>query len=260
VANDPAFFYSGPEVLSEVGTCPANLEIYEHISGTSVSWDESDASITRDDFRKGQDPGFGFAGDTDGDGFDDLVYEGSLFLGPLSGERDFSDSDAEVVEVEWPMVRVPTGDVNGDGYADCLGRVTDLSLYVFLGPMAGTLTGEDAAATLSFPGTGPGYIHDSTSAGDLDADGKDDIFLWLNTDSSNSTYVFVAPFEGALEAEDAAVALWGYGIGDAWMDGPADVDGDGTPDLLMGDPMHSDYFEREGVGWVVPGAGLLTGF
>lgn len=153
---------------------------------------------------------FSFVGDVDGDGIDDVLVgaAGDKAGGENSG-KGYIYSGAKLT------------DSQALTWADSQHRITDIT------------TTETNAATL-FAG-----------AGDLDDDGRNDLFVgaWHKDyagTSSGSTYVILAEdlseqwsfdLEDAIRVDDGET---GYAFLGWPVAGLGDVDGDGTPDLLAG--------------------------
>jgi hypothetical protein len=213
--------------------------------------------------------------DLDGDGAADLAAgapEGSpgrvyLAQGPILEDRDLS-----LAPLQW------SGDAEGDGFGTAL-VVADLggdggpdlaigapwathgggeyegAVYLFEGPLARAGVAEDADAVVlgGAPWVGAGL---SLAAGDLDADGQDDLLLGapFSEDQAGAVYLVQGPLDTATSLADADAAARGDAPGDALGLALAigDVDGDGYPDALLGDALDSD-------GPTAGGAWLLRG-
>ena len=196
------------------------------------------------------------AGDVDADGHDDLlvgavnhtdggVTVGAAYvvLGPVSGTLDLSFADAKLMSeagsdaaAGWSVSGA--GDVNGDGCADVLVGAPNAddgvdhqlgAAYLVLGPVSGTLDLSLADAKLvgeetsSFNGAG----RDVAGAGDMDADGHDDLLVG----AASAAYLVLGPVTGTLDLSMADAKLVGAGRS---VSGGGDVDGDGNDDLLLG--------------------------
>jgi len=143
-------------------------------------------------------------GDNDGDGHDDVMVghgcgygacSGAIwvFHGPLSGSFSVEDATATVYH-DYGNSYFGHGasmdhDLDGDGCADLAGGAADDrsseewigGVYIFYGPVTGSLWTDDADAVIKGsrlggdPNLGPGgYI---SSAGDANGDGFDDLFF-----------------------------------------------------------------------------------
>ncbi|MES2639383.1 MAG: MopE-related protein [Myxococcota bacterium] len=135
------------------------------------------------------------AGDVNADGYDDLII-GSfaatayLVLGPVSGDVDLSLADArftgETAGSSGAGSSVAAaGDVNGDGYADLIiGAASDSeggsfagAAYLVYGPVSGDLDLELADVKLIGRDESEGAGCAVASAGDVNADGYDDVIV-----------------------------------------------------------------------------------
>ena len=134
------------------------------------SADDADATVSTRNF--GDNLGFSVAsaGDTNGDGFDDLLIgarsndargiqagQAYLFLGPVSGSLFPEDADATISGDAFDEVGrtvAGVGDLDDDGFADIAiggplandGGIASGQVLVFNGPVSGSLTPADADA------------------------------------------------------------------------------------------------------------------
>jgi hypothetical protein len=207
------------------------------------------------------------AGDVDGDGATDILvgaYKNStngteagvsyLVLGPVTADGSLADSDAVFIgeaagDRSGHSVR-GAGDVNNDGRADLLISAYEHgdggAVYLILGPVTGSmsLAAADAKLIAGEEDSSTGWSIDG--AGDVNADGSDDIIVGANASgrggsNSGAAYLFWGPVSGNITMSDASAQLIGDGSGQragGSVAGAGDVDGDGDFDVLIG--AHSD--------------------
>jgi hypothetical protein len=226
------------------------------------------------------------AGDVNGDGLDDILVGGRgsdaggiqagqayLFLGPVT-ERLAGGADAIITGLpfdEIGRIVAPAGDLNGDGFDDIIvgsdiaGPIREGRLYIFHGPVNGSLSLADADAVLvgALPDD---YFGTSVSApGDLNGDGFDDLVVGASrlialgdTQGPGRVFVFHGPFAGEIGALSAQAILTGELLNDAFGDALAtgDVNGDGTTDLVVG---AYQLFRNDGTGKAYVFHGPLAG-
>jgi hypothetical protein len=222
----------------------------------SSSLADADATLFGETTRWGGQAGRALAGagDTDGDGHDDLLVgdlnwsapiseaprgndSGAAYLvrGPVSGEMDLGAADARIYgEVSQFVGKsvAGAGDVNADGLTDVLALAGDDSVCgAWYGPLSGELDFGDSDAAFG------DYCTLVAGRGDTDGDGTDDVFLG-GGDGTATAFLFLGPpTAGTSSVLSADVSFVGVSLGN-W-DGPGlsiagDVDADGRDDLLLG--------------------------
>jgi hypothetical protein len=204
------------------------------------------------------------AGDVNGDGFDDVLVSGpwydggqpregvvSLYLGSAFGPDALPswmfESDQPTATLGWAIASA--GDVNGDGYDDVILGAKDYAaplaymgrVWVFLGSPTGLDPAPTWVATGGIEGAGLGTS--VASAGDVNADGYDDVILGAPEWSPNSiggegkVYVYLGSAVGLDTVPawvgEAAESASNYGESVA---SAGDVDGDGYDDIVIGAP------------------------
>jgi hypothetical protein len=193
------------------------------------------------------------AGDVNGDGFDDVIVgsprdevsvtnEGRVFLylGSPAGLTAFSWSAASGnsgSSFGWKVA--PAGDVNGDGYADFLVGAPNFhnaftgagKAYLYQGAANGT-------PVLAWTYEGDEFAeycgYDVATAGDVNADGYDDVIVGAFGD--DRCYVFHGGAGGLSVAPNNTISSavgsqFGFSVSTA-----GDVNGDGYADVLVGWP------------------------
>ena len=209
----------------------------------------------------------GPAGDLNGDGYGDVVvgaysdgrggdYAGATFVfyGPIEGDLSASAADAVLIGESaydysgWTAG--PAGDVNGDGlddvYVSAYGDDTvgpgSGAVYVVYGPVAGERSLADADVRILGAAAYDNAGIAAASAGDLNADGIDDLVVGsygadANGPDAGAAFVFMGPVSGQLNTNNAHVRIDGV-IPGQWVGysvaGAGDVNGDGRADLLVG--------------------------
>ncbi len=191
--------------------------------------------------------------------FDQAVSNSAQHGGPAGdvnrdGRPDFfvdqqvrSGLDASLIW-EFPgSVAAAAGDVDGDGYGDVLAGD-------WLGGAAHLYSGATGLLIRSYVGTKPGpFGWAVASAGDVDGDGTPDQIVgqpdWQGWIGEGDAYVYSGA-SGALIYHLTGTAA-GQGDNFGWsVDGGDDLDGDGTPDFVIGEP----GIDTGGVTWAFSGA------
>jgi hypothetical protein len=142
------------------------------------------------------------------------------------------------------------GDFNGDGFADVLAGAPGAdgsaaasgAAYVQLGPVSGTSFGSTASVVLLGVLAGDNAGYTVATAGDVDADGYDDVLVgaWGNDQGgvdAGAAYLVRGPTLGSRALSGADLVLVGESAADNAGFSVAtagDVDGDGQSDVLVG--------------------------
>ncbi len=204
------------------------------------------------------------AGDVNADGFDDVLVgawqnDGGgldagaayLILGPDIGSFDLGASDLVMEGAsagdQAGLAVAPAGDIDGDGQADILvgawgadaGGAYSGSVFLVNGPRTGTVDLSAADGELVGEASGDFAGQALAGAGDVNADGYDDVLVGApGTDSGTGTaYLVFGPFGGRQSLAGADGVFSGVVEDDAAgasVAAAGDVNGDGAPDLLVG--------------------------
>ena len=252
-----AFVFFGP-VTGSMSTDSADLRLLGENSSDYTGWSVSGA------------------GDTDGDGLQDVLIGGYgsdesaseagiayLVLGGASGELALADADARLLGAragDYAGFSVSSaGDFDGDGHDDLLigawgdyGTVIGAA-YVVLGGVSGTQSLSTSAVTL---GGESGYDAAGWSVadvGDIDGDARSDVIIGAygsdrGGDSAGVAYVVLGGVSGSLSLADAPVQVLGEFAEDRvgrTVAGAGDVNGDGSSDFLVAAP-YSDQDQSDG--------------
>lgn len=216
--------------------------------------------------------------DLDQDGIDELLVgqptgpgDVAVFWGPVSGSLDMVDADTwlagDVDGAAAGTTLASAGDADGDGLVDLLigasrdpsgGTQAGSATLVLSPPESGSLADGRARWTGTEPYHAVGF---ALAGGDMDGDGYSDAVLGAYGDGlvgyyGGAVYVDLGPNS---EDKDVTEADWSIlPSADAWFVGisvdVADLDGNGSLDLIVGGQGHKDY---AGAAWVVYGP--LTG-
>ena len=228
------------------------------------------------------------AGDVDGDGLDDLLVgspasdlggSGSgvayLVFGPVTGDLDLAGADARLIgdaSDEAGRSVASAGDVDGDGLDDLLVGAPGCDVagadagaaYLLVRSVAGdvALSGADARLLGDSAGDEAGWS--VAGAGDVDADGFDDLAVGALYDATTDTdagavYLSLGPLSGDHSLADASARLLGLAAGDAAGSSVAmggDVNGDGYDDVLVGARENDSGGSDAGAVYLLLGGGL----
>ncbi len=236
-----------------------------------------------------------FAGDFNGDGFDDFIIGESaeasvsqgagaafMFLGSatrLPSTGLFTDADlAFVGETPGDYAACSVsggGDIDSDGYDDIVigaeyessGAVDGGAAYVLRG--SNSLQGPTLDLSLSEAkitgGTEfAGHGLEVAVASDIDGDGRDEVLIAFPYDSTNgpscgAVHLFLGPLAGDLTTTDADASIHGavaaIKAGKA-AQGVGDIDGDGYGDLAIGAPFDATGGVNSGTVFLFYGPGV----
>jgi len=207
----------------------------------------------------GAGTGVAGAGDVNGDGYDDLLvgsgYDGigppcctgraDLFYGSASGLSTTPawTGTGEATSNYYGLSVASAGDVNGDGYGDILVGASNYAsvgrVYVYYGSATGPATTASWTSTGVASGDALGVA--IARAGDVDADGYDEVILGLQGYDPSSLTDAGAAWVYYGSASGLGSTPWtvegsatGSHLG-ASVAGAGDVNGDGLDDVIVGE-------------------------
>ncbi len=223
--------------------------------------------ITGEDSRDQIGSAIAAAGDVNGDGYVDLLVDapysdlggdnaGAVYLvaGPLpEGEIGLELAlgvvIGEEVEDRLGTVLAGVGDLDGDGLDDLVltsvlhseGSIYGGAVYLFLGPLSGTLGAAEADARVLGPSDGLLLGYDVSAVTDQDGDGAPDLLLGMpgHQMARGGAILVSGTILGEVDLDTASLAVIegeaeGDGLGAAFA--AVDLDGDGVTELLLGAP------------------------
>jgi hypothetical protein len=213
-------------------------------------------------------------GDTNADGFDDLIMRSAgagegihVFHGPLTGSFESGEEAFRVTwdneEIHEPRAASAGQDLDGDGIGDLVLMFWEEdnlgALRVFSGPITDSMTIEDADVVLRGGDTVEGS-YNRYRVGDLTCDGLGDMVVAASPDASTyeeivHVYTATAPLVDAAFPNDATTHLsWYAGRSGTRIATGGDLDGDGCDDLVSG----YYVFTTVPAGDIDPSAGTVT--
>lgn len=209
-------------------------------------------------------------GDLDGDGLDDFAvsapsFDGSvanagtvyLFKGPFASSPVLSNVLARISsddEGEAFGTTMSTLDANRDGEADLaigapgsnLGGAASGAVYIFFGPLSGTLSTNDADVSIrGIPGAQLGLALDR--AGDVNGDGNEDLLIgapYEGTDETarrGSAFLMLGPLVGTISVSEGLrfTGDSSFGYAGRAVAGVGDLNNDGYDDFAIGAPFYN---------------------
>ena len=234
-----------------------------------------------------------FAGDTDGDGSEDLLIGARfndngasdagtiyLILGPVTGTVDLSNSDTQLRAkhtsdyIGGDESVTGGGDLNGDGYDDVVAGAggdddngTNAgAVYVYFGPVSsGAHSVLIADHKILGEATGDGAGRSLEPLGDVDGDGTSDLLvasIYDDTEASDAgaLYLVLGPVTALSDLSDAKAKFTGTGSDDYTghhsLAAVGDVDGDGFDDWAGGSPRNDATATDAGAAYLIFGSGL----
>jgi hypothetical protein len=226
------------------------------------------------------------AGSLDDDGFDEVIVgapdadglgaisgEVYVFNGPVQGALGAGDADATLSGVllnELVGSSIAIGDLDDDGTGDLvvggprppLNGTDTGRVYVFHGPVQGTLSVLQADAVLYGEATNDAFGSSVDAGRDVDGDGVEDLVVGasqLFNPGAGKAYLFLGPLDGSIQATDADAVFVGEAEDDVFGDSVAlvpDTDGDGRAEVLVGAWNNAAGGQRAGRAYLFRGGSL----
>lgn len=213
-------------------------------------------------------------GDVNDDGYDDVVLgaQGAssagaiyVFEGSAAGPSTSVDTTLSGGSIAYMGNTVAVGDVNDDGFEDVLGASPYANTRDYIGTAKlwlGSATGVATTETWTFTGTARyDTVGSQLSAADYDGDGYEDATVGVAWHDAydGAVYLFYGGSSLSSTPDASLSAVGAYQFGDE-LDSTADANGDGLPELVVGEYAFDGTYGRSGAAFVFYGdpAGLAT--
>jgi len=215
----------------------------------------------------------GIAGDLGGDGAVDLLVGGTddgdvwVMEGPITGDTSPSASGQLLSGATYSLSALAgLGDVDGDGLDDFAVGASERSgtgrVWIVTGFDSTLSSLADATALIDGASSDDGLGAAIAGVGDLDADGYADLVVGapgvdLDSRDEGTAYVLSGNITGPQDIADVATATlvgeYSNDAAGAVVAGGGDINGDGTPDLMVGSAGHDQAGSNSGITYLIYG-------